>query len=69
MAICSRTNFWNTLAVSKLYTNPKMYSAAWNFGPNQMNKITVEKIVQNIIKIWNKGDWIDASKGIQGSVH
>ena len=47
---------------SKLYTNPKMYSAAWNFGPNQMNKITVEKIVQNIIKIWNKGDWIDVSK-------
>ena len=47
---------------SKLYTNPKTYSEAWNFGPNQMNKITVEKIVQNIIKIWNKGDWIDVSK-------
>ena len=47
---------------SKLYTNPKTYSEAWNFGPNQMNEITVEKIVQNIIKIWNKGDWIDVSK-------
>ena len=47
---------------SKLYTNPKTYSTAWNFGPNQMNKITVEKIVQNIIKIWNRGDWVDVSK-------
>ena len=37
---------------SKLYTNPKTYSEAWNFGPNQTNKITVEKIVQNIIKIY-----------------
>ena len=47
---------------SKLYTNPKTYSTAWNFGPNQTNKITVEKIVQNIIKIWNRGDWVDVSK-------
>jgi CDP-glucose 4,6-dehydratase len=47
---------------SKLYTNPKTYSTAWNFGPSQTNKITVEKIVQNIIKIWNRGDWVDVSK-------
>ena len=47
---------------SKLYTNPKKYSEAWNFGPNQMNNTTVEKVVQNVIKIWNKGDWVDVSK-------
>ena len=47
---------------SKLYTNPKKYSEAWNFGPNQMNNTTVEKVVQNVMKIWNKGDWVDVSK-------
>ena len=47
---------------SKLYTKPEKYSEAWNFGPNQVNNMTVEKVVQNTIKIWNEGDWVDMSK-------
>ena len=47
---------------SKLYTKPEKYSEAWNLGPNQVNDMTVEKVVQNTIKIWNKGDWVDISK-------
>ena len=47
---------------SKLYAKPKKYSESWNFGPNQMNNTTVEKVVQNVIRIWNKGDWVDVSK-------
>jgi len=47
---------------SKLYTRPEKYSEAWNLGPNQVNDMTVEKVVQNTIKIWNKGDWVDISK-------
>ena len=27
-----------------------------------MNNTTVEKVVQNVIRIWNKGDWVDVSK-------
>ena len=47
---------------SKLYAKPKKYSEAWNLGPNQTSNTTVEKVVQNVIRIWNKGDWIDVSK-------
>ena len=47
---------------SKLYTKPEKYSEAWNLGPNQVDNITVEKVVQNTIKIWNEGDWVDTSK-------
>ena len=47
---------------SILYAKPKKYSEAWNLGPNQTSNTTVEKVVQNVIRIWNKGDWIDVSK-------
>ena len=52
---------------SKLYTKPEKYSEAWNLGPNQTSNITVEKVVQNIIRIWDKdgsekGSWLDTSK-------
>ena len=52
---------------SKLYTKPEKYSEAWNLGPNQTSNISVEKVVQNIIRIWDKdgsekGSWLDTSK-------
>ena len=52
---------------SKLYTKPEKYSEAWNLGPNQTSNITVETVVQNIIRIWDKdgsekGSWLDTSK-------
>ncbi len=30
-----------------------------------MNNITVEKVVQDTIKIWNAGDWVDTSQESQ----
>ena len=52
---------------SKLYTKPEKYSEAWNLGPTQTSNISVEKVVQNIIRIWDKdgsekGSWLDTSK-------
>ena len=52
---------------SKLYTKPEKYSEAWNLGPNQTGNMTVEKVVQNTIRIWDKdgsekGGWVDTSK-------
>ena len=52
---------------SKLYTNPEKFSEAWNLGPNQISNMTVEKVVQNTIRIWDKdgsekGSWLDTSK-------
>ena len=54
---------------SKLYTKPEKYSEAWNLGPNKVSNMTVDKVVQNTIRIWNKegsekekGDWVDTSK-------
>ena len=55
---------------SKLYTNPEKYSEAWNLGPSEdLVGLTVEEVVQNAIRIWNKegsekgkGDWVDTSK-------
>ena len=47
---------------SKLYTKPEKYAEAWNLGPDKATDITVEKVVQNTIKIWNEGDWVDMSK-------
>ena len=52
---------------SKLYTKPEKFSEAWNLGPNQISNMTVEKVVQNTIRIWDKdgsekGSWLDTSK-------
>jgi len=52
---------------SKLYTKPEKFSEAWNLGPNQISNMTVKKVVQNTIRIWDKdgsekGSWLDTSK-------
>jgi len=52
---------------SKLYTKPEKFSEAWNLGPNQISNMTVKKVVQNTIRIWDKdgsekSGWIDTSK-------
>ena len=52
---------------SKLYAKPEKYSEAWNLGPNQISNMTVKKVVQNTIRIWDKdgsekGSWLDTSK-------
>ena len=52
---------------SELYTKPEKFSEAWNLGPNQISNMTVKKVVQNTIRIWDKdgsekGSWLDTSK-------
>lgn len=37
------------------------YSSAWNFGPNNIDNLTVGQLIDNIIKYWGSGEWQDAS--------
>ncbi|MCK4797549.1 MAG: CDP-glucose 4,6-dehydratase [Spirochaetes bacterium] len=37
--------------------NAKEFGGAWNFGPDIKNAISVNKIVDQVIKNWGKGKW------------
>lgn len=49
------------LLAAKLYSEGSKYASAWNFGPNEDMNIQVKDIVEKIIKIYGRGNWIDAS--------
>lgn len=40
-----------------LYEEGHRYSSAWNFGPHDASIISVEKIVQEIIRLWGTGSY------------
>lgn len=42
---------------SKIINENIKYSGAWNFGPNTEDIITVEEIVDKVIKAWGYGKW------------
>lgn len=42
---------------SLMYKNGKKYSSAWNFGPNDNDFITVEKLLKLVIKNWDSGNY------------
>lgn len=33
------------------------FAEAWNFGPREVNGISVRKVVERIIEIWGEGEW------------
>jgi CDP-glucose 4,6-dehydratase len=37
------------------------YSSAWNFGPNNIDNLTVGQLVDGIVEKWGIGEWTDAS--------
>lgn len=49
------------LLASKLYTEPRKYVGAWNFGPEDHSIITVGDLVEKLISKWGYGSWIDRS--------
>ena len=51
------------LLASKMYSNPKKYCGAWNFGPDYDASITVKELVNKLIELWGSGKWIDVSNG------
>ena len=46
------------MLAEKLYTNPKLFSGAWNFGPNEHGIRTVGWIVDKISLLWEGSSWV-----------
>ncbi len=45
------------LLAEKLYSNPKKYSGAYNFGPKTNTVTSVLEVVKTFIKYWQKGKY------------
>jgi len=45
----------------KLIEGKKEFADAWNFGPDHGSQVSVDKVVNLIIKFWGEGKWIDIS--------
>ncbi len=49
---------WGYLLLGiKMSLDPNSFSSEWNFGPRITSVITVEKIVELVIKNYDKGEW------------
>jgi len=57
------------LLSSKMYTDGKKYSGAWNFGPPHNSIYTVEEMVKKLIESWGDGKWKDISKSTTNESH
>ena len=44
-----------------LLQDPKKYSGAWNFGPEDSSHLTVADVVNKLIQYWGEGSWKDLS--------
>ncbi|ALO15755.1 CDP-glucose 4,6-dehydratase [Salinivirga cyanobacteriivorans] len=40
----------------------QQYDEAWNFGPETENIVTVKQLLEEVIKYYGKGTWIDVSE-------
>lgn len=45
----------------KLFEQKEEFANAWNFGPDSPSIIQVRDVVDKIIKLWGKGEWIDCN--------
>lgn len=43
----------------RLNHNPKLYSQAYNFGPNQSDTLTVKEMINLAIKKWGEGNFVE----------
>jgi CDP-glucose 4,6-dehydratase len=50
-----------------LLEDPRRYSGAWNFGPEDRNHLTVADMVEKLIQHWGNGFWEDLSES--GALH
>ena len=44
-----------------LWQDPKKFSGAWNFGPENNSHLTVAQMADRLVKYWGSGSWIDLS--------
>jgi len=44
------------LLAAKIYSNPKKYSGAWNFGPRGESIRTVQELAEKIVAFWGEGE-------------
>jgi CDP-glucose 4,6-dehydratase len=44
-----------------LWEDPRKYSGAWNFGPNESSHLTVAAMADRLIRNWGDGAWEDLS--------
>ena len=44
------------LLSTKLYSEPKVYSGSWNFGPNEKSIKTVKELAEKIVTCWGDGE-------------
>ena len=44
-----------------LWRDPRNYSGAWNFGPDDSSHLTVAAMTDRLIKYWGDGAWDDLS--------
>jgi CDP-glucose 4,6-dehydratase len=49
------------LLASLLWKNPEEYDYGWNFGPFNDENHSVKEIVEQVIKTWGEGSWVDQS--------
>ncbi len=42
-----------------LYNQPANFSAAFNFGPEADDHLTVQQLVEQAISVWGNGEWIN----------
>ncbi len=45
----------------QLVNNPNQYGEAWNFAPKENRPITCKEMVEQAIKLWGEGDWLNES--------
>ena len=44
------------LLAAKIYSNPEVFSGAWNFGPRGESIRTVQDLAKRIVSFWGSGD-------------
>ncbi len=49
------------LLAALLAQDPKRYSGAWNFGPDNDSLVTVAEMVEKLLQTFGKGSWVDKS--------
>lgn len=55
------------LLASRMLQSPEQYGGAWNFGPDFESVVSVGSVVEQFIRCWGGGEWLDQSE--KAAVH
>jgi CDP-glucose 4,6-dehydratase len=47
---------------ARMFEDPEKYCGAWNFGPEGSSIISVQELVELVLKYWEKGNWEKSKK-------